>query len=270
MIDFKRIIDTTTAYNFHTHTQFCDGHAPMETFVTQAMAMKFSHLGFSPHAPLPIESSCNMTIDSVPQYLEEIERLRNQYGDKINIYAGMEVDYLNKQQFSTALNDNRNLDYRIGSVHFIPSFDNPEEYIDVDGRFEKFNAKMKTFFHNDIETVVKSFFRQSLEMVQTGGFEIIGHFDKIGLNASRYCEHIDEQPWYDRLVMELLEAIMDHGYIIEVNTKAWMQHNRFFPNLKYFSLLKKYNAPVVVNSDAHYPTLIGSGRSEALKLINTR
>ena len=95
----------------------------------------------------------------------------------------------------------------------------------------------------------------------------IGHFDKIGLNASLYSTGIDEQPWYDRLVINLLEAILDHGYIIEINTKAWQQHNRFFPNQKYFPLLKKYNAPIIVNSDAHYPALIDSGRPEALQLL---
>ncbi|MBQ0116117.1 MAG: histidinol-phosphatase, partial [Bacteroidales bacterium] len=62
--------------------------------------------------------------------------------------------------------------------------------------------------------------------------------------------------------------IMDHHYIIEVNTKAWQMHNRFFPNLKYFGMLKKYNAPVVVNSDAHYPTLINNGRPAALQLLD--
>jgi histidinol-phosphatase (PHP family) len=61
---------------------------------------------------------------------------------------------------------------------------------------------------------------------------------------------------------------MDYHFTIEVNTKAWLQRNRFYPNLKYFDLLKRYNAPVVVNSDAHYPTLINNGRLEAIKLLN--
>lgn len=267
MINFIDIANSTTSYNFHTHTQFCDGHAPMADFVNEAIAIGVSHLGFTPHGPVPIESSCNMKQEDVQSYIEEIVRLRQTYGDRINIYAGMEVDYLNENQFTESMCSDVNLDYRIGSVHFIPSFDNPNEYIDIDGRFEKFKVKMKTFFHDDIEAVVKSYFKQSLEMVQAGGFEIVGHFDKIGLNASMFSQNIDEQPWYDHLVINLFEAIMDYGYIIEINTKAWLQHNRFFPNLKYFAMLKKYNATVLVNSDAHYPTLIDSGRPEALKLI---
>lgn len=267
MIDFISISNSTSAYNFHTHTQFCDGHAPMEDFVIEAIDTGFKHLGFTPHGPVPIDSPCNMSHDDIQPFLDEVQRLKQNYGDKINIYAGMEMDYLNKTQFKSSLEVGKQLDYRIGSVHFIPSFDNPAQYIDIDGRFEKFKVKMKTYFHDDIEAVIKSYYNQALEMVQTGGFEIVGHFDKIGLNASLFSQNIDEQPWYDHLVITLFEAIMDYGYIVEINTKAWLQNNRFFPNLKYFAMLRKYNAAILVNSDAHYPTLIDSGRPEALRLI---
>ena len=39
------------------------------------------------------------------------------------------------------------LDYRIGSVHFLPCGDG---YVDVDGRFDSFKIKMERFFDNDI------------------------------------------------------------------------------------------------------------------------
>ena len=29
MFDFNRTVKETDLYNFHTHTQFCDGHATM-------------------------------------------------------------------------------------------------------------------------------------------------------------------------------------------------------------------------------------------------
>ena len=42
MIDFQKITRETDLYNLHTHTQYCDGHAPMEEFVTEAIAMGFT------------------------------------------------------------------------------------------------------------------------------------------------------------------------------------------------------------------------------------
>ena len=269
MFDFNPIIRETDLYNLHTHTQFCDGHASMQDFVVEAIAQGILHLGFTPHSPISVESPCNMKRENVQAYFDEIKRLRNTYGDCINIYASMEIDYVSVGDGPAAdYFKQLPLDYRIGSVHFIPAIDNPSEMVDIDGKYPAFKARMANHFNGDIEYVVKTFFSQMIAMVEEGGFDIVGHMDKIGFNASQYRDGIDEEPWYDKLVIDLFECIMDHHLVIEVNTKAWLQRNRFYPNLKYFGMLKRFNAPVLVNSDAHYPTLLNSGRMEALKLLS--
>ena len=269
MIDIQQIIQETDLYNLHTHTQFCDGHAPMEEFVIEAIAQGFTHLGFTPHSPISVDSPCNMSSEQVKEYLDEMARLREAYRDRINLYTSMEIDYVSQgngpgSEYFRQLP----LDYRIGSVHFIPAIDDPDLMVDIDGKFQAFKVRMLEYFDGDIEYVVKTFFDSMIAMVDEGGFEIVGHMDKIGFNASQYREGIDEEPWYDKLVIDLFENIMDHHLIIEVNTKAWLQRNRFYPNLKYFGMIKRFNAPVVVNSDAHFPTLLNSGRMEALKLLS--
>lgn len=266
MFDFQAIIDRSDLYNFHTHTQFCDGHAPMEDFVKQAISLGFVALGFTPHSPIPFTTSCNMSYGSVQDYFREIERLKEKCGDRIALYVAMEVDYLDDFGPSTPYFHKIPLDYRIGSVHFIRSFENPAQYIDIDGSVERFKQNMDTYFNGDIERVVREFFKQSMAMVDKGGFEVIGHFDKIGFNASSYRPGLDQEPWYDRLVRDLLTNIMDHHLVIEINTKQWEKHARFFPDQKYFALLKRYHAPVIVSSDAHYPALLNAGRDEALRL----
>lgn len=268
MFDFKKITQATDLYNLHTHTQFCDGHAMMEEFVIEAIAQGFTHLGFTPHSPISVESPCNMTRDDVKAYFDEVERLRAIYGDRIRLYTAMEIDYVSVGDGPASdYFKSMPLDYSIGSVHFIPAIDNPSEMVDIDGKFPDFKARMGKYFNDDIEYVVKTFFSQMMAMVDEGGFDIVGHMDKIGFNASQYLDGIDEEPWYDKLVIDLFENIMDNHLTIEINTKAWLQRNRFYPNLKYFGMLKRFNAPVVVNSDAHYPTLLNNGRMEAIKLL---
>ena len=269
MFDFKSITQETDLYNLHTHTQYCDGHAPMEEFVTEAIAQGFTHLGFTPHSPISVESPCNMSREQVQQYFDEMERLRSAYGDRIALYTAMAIDYVSVGD-GPASDYFRQmpLDYRIGSVHFIPAIDNPSEMVDIDGKFADFKVRMSKHFGCDIEYVVRTFYSQMMAMVEEGGFDIVGHMDKIGFNASQYRDGIDDEPWYDKLVIDLFENIMDHHYTIEINTKAWLQRNRYYPNLKYFGMLKHFNATVVVNSDAHYPTLLNSGRLEAIKLLN--
>lgn len=268
MIDFERITKSSRLYNFHSHTQFCDGHASMEEFVEEAVKEGFTDYGFSPHSPIPFESPCNMSMDSVAEYISEFKRLKTIYGNRLNLYSSMEIDYISKDwgpsnpYFGTIP-----LDYRIGSVHFIPAFDEEDKYIDVDGRFQTFKEKMQMFFHNDIEAVVRSFYKQSLDMVEAGGFDVIGHLDKIGHNAGHFMEGIEDEAWYEELFMQLFEAVMDNHLVIEVNTKAWKEHHRFFPNLKYFDLLKRSGATLLINSDAHYPSLINAGRDDAMALL---
>ncbi len=270
MIDFGEIVKSSRLYNFHSHTQFCDGRATMEQFVVAAIGQGFTHYGFTPHSPVPIASPCNMKAEDVPAYLAEFSRLKALYGHRINLCLSMEIDYLGPQwgasssYFSTVP-----LDYRLSSVHFIPSMVDSGEMVDVDGNFLSFRKKMETYFGNDIEAVVRSFYAQSIAMIEAGGLDVVGHFDKIGHNAGHFSEGIEQEPWYIELVERTFEAIMDHHLIIEVNTKALRDHGRTFPNQRFYYLLKRYHAPLLINSDAHYPELINAGREETMSLLAT-
>ena len=269
MIDFKEIIKQTNKYNFHSHTQFCDARDKMEDIVTEGIKEGFCHIGFTPHSPLPIESPCNMDVNDVELYLNEINRLREEYGDKINIYSSMEIDYLNNEwNASNSYFSNLSLDYRLSSIHFIPSLKDENVFIDVDGSHENFKEKMQKFFDGDIKYVVDKFFDQTLQMIETGGFDVIGHFDKIGNNANSYQKDIEDEEWYRKKVREVFDAIMDYHYIVEINTKAFKEHNRFFPNERYFEWFNKYDCTILINSDVHFKDRINYGREEALSVLN--
>lgn len=253
-------------YNLHSHTQFCDGRAPMEEFAAAAAAAGFSHYAFTPHSPVPIESPCNMSRDDVPAFLAEVERLREIYGSKVKFLSGMEIDYLSEEwgpanPYFASLG----LDVVIGSVHFIPN--QKGEMIDIDGRFERFKRNLEEEFDGDIRYVVDTFYSQSLAMVRAGGFDIIGHFDKVGHNASLYQPGIEDESWYQSRVAQLIDAIEEAGVVVEINTKAYSDYGRFFPARRYWAELKRRGIPLVVNSDAHRPALIDANRLTALTLL---
>lgn len=269
MIDFSDIIQHTDLYNFHSHTQFCDGRDSMESIVLSAIEHKFTHLGFSPHSPVPIASPCNILSEDVNKYFDELFRLKQKYGDKIKLYRSFEVDYLNDWGPSNEYFKGLGLDYIIGSVHFIPSFVDNNVFIDVDGSPESFIDKMHNHFYDDIDGVVISFYTQTLKMLEAGGFDIIGHFDKIGYNASCFKPGIEDEKWYVDLLHEVFDAIMDKHYWIEINTKAYNNQHRFFPNQKFWDWLIKYNAPVLINSDVHKAELINAGRKEAFEIFRS-
>lgn len=267
-MDFSQLDLKDRKYNFHSHTQFCDGHDAMEQFARAAVAAGFSHYGFSPHSPVPIESPCNMSRDAVPDYLMEVDRMRSLYGEHTQFYAAMEIDYLGPQWGpSDPYFDTLSLDYKIGSVHFIPSQDGV--LVDIDGRFDSFRRKMSEYFREDIRYVVNTFYDQSLEMISRGGFDIIGHYDKIGHNASHFYPGIEEEGWYRDRVEELTETIIKAGVAVEINTKQWADHHRMFPAVTHWKRLKDSGITILVNSDAHYPSLIDASRSDAFAILDT-
>ena len=107
--------------NYHSHCTFCDGRSTPEDFIKFAVAHGFRAYGFSSHSPLPFETFWNMSKDDMPEYLTEIERLKKKYSDRLEIYVGLEIDFLD-ESYNASIPYFRNLplDYRIGSIHFLP------------------------------------------------------------------------------------------------------------------------------------------------------
>lgn len=252
--------------NYHSHCSFCDGRAPLEDFVMEAIRQGFTSYGVSSHAPLPFSTKWTLKKENVPAYLDEINRLKKKYAGQIELYAGMEIDYLNETNHP-ALPYFRELplDYRIGSVHLLESVEG--EIVDIDTKKENFKEFLPRYFKNDLEYVVCAYYEKLMKMVTVGGFDIIGHADKMSYNAS-YCQpDLLDQPWYDQLIHSYFHLIAEKGYMVEINTKTYHHSGVFFPNQRYFQLLKKLRIPVLVNSDAHLPELIDNNRPIALQML---
>ncbi len=252
--------------NYHSHCSFCDGHAPIEAFVKEAVKQGFTSYGVSSHAPLPFPTRWTIEKADVPAYLDEIRRLKQQYASDIELYAGMEIDYLNEESNpSIPYFGDLALDYRIGSVHMLESLDG--EIIDIDVTKERFSELLPSYFGNDLKTLVNTYYDKLMRMVELGGFDIVGHADKMSYNAS-YCQpDLLEQDWYNHRIHEYFSLIAGRGLMVEINTKAYFETGVFFPHIKYFPLLKELHIPVLVNSDAHFPERINDGRTDALQAL---
>lgn len=254
--------------NYHSHCDFCDGRAPMEDFVKSAINEGFSSYGVSSHAPLPDYAGHNVVLqwNKVDSYLAEVARLKAKYADRIELYTSMEIDYIdNEHNPANAYFQALPLDYRIGSVHFIKV--GPRQLMDADTRPENFMMDLQRFYDNDIKRLVTDYFDAKMRMVELGGFDFIGHADKVSLNASRFDSSILGSDWYRTKIKEYFNFISERGVMVEINTKAFHTSGLFFPNIEHFLLIKSLNIPIVVNSDSHSPHLVNSGRMEAIELL---
>ena len=252
---------------YHSHCTFCDGKAPAEEFVKAAIEAGFHSYGVSSHSPLPFDTRWSLSKGDVEAYLQEMERLKKQYAGHIELYVGLEIDYLN-DGWGPA-NDyfqRMPLDYRIGSVHLVTNGETGE-MMDMDGSFDDFRENFRNVYHDDLKHLVRDYFRSSARMVELGGFDFVAHLDKISMNGSLVEPMLTEQAWYNELLREYLQLIAEKGVMVEVNTKAYTKKGLMFPNVKYFKWLKELNIPVMVNSDAHLPQLVNDNRELAFRLL---
>ena len=157
------------------------------------------------------------------------------------------------------------LDYRIGSVHLL--YDDKGEIVDVDVTADKFCRVVDKHFNGDLVRVVHLYYDRLMRMVELGGFDIVGHADKMHYNASAYHPGLLDEPWYDALIQEYFDAIARKGYIVEINTKSYLELGTFYPNERYFPVLLEKGIRVQVNSDSHYPERINNGRLQALMAL---
>lgn len=237
----------------------------MEEILRAAREKGFETWGFSPHGPICVSSPCNMSFESVADYFHEIDRLRKLFPD-MKILAGMEVDFIDEDHGPASPQVKEyGLDYVIGSVHFIPN--QKGEYHDIDGSPERFKKYLKEYFEDDLDYVVKTYWNQVGRMIKAGGFDIIGHIDKIALNASFIRPDIEQSDEYRNLAEETIGMAIKSGKAIEINTKHFNKYGRFFPHPRYWQRIKEAGIEMPINSDTHYADLVDAGISEAQKLL---
>lgn len=263
---------------YHCHTPYCDGQSDMESFILTAIQRQDSIMGFSTHGPVPFASDWNISSKNLIHYYEEISRLKEKYKDKITIYSGIEADYIEGElnaHSETLLPTN--LDYKIGSLHYLGTIAGDKAWA-VDSYYDEWEEALKTKYNSNIDLLIKDFSRQSLKMMEEGGFDILGHVDKVFQNGHL---HFDENyPVFKNCVLEMLHAAKEKDLIVEINTKSYESLGFFYPHQSFFPILKQLNLPITINSDAHSidriysgipqaaEHLLASGITETVELVN--
>lgn len=248
--------------NFHSHCVFCDGRASMEAFVQYAISKGFRAYGISSHAPVPFITRWAMHEEDLADYLQEFYRLKELYASQIELYLGLELDFLDKEKDAVFRSHaNLDLDYRIGSIHYIETMPDGSHW-NVDCETGHFMRAVQSVFGGDIKLACKSYYQQTCEMIETCQFEILGHMDKISRNARHYADFSVDAAWYTNLIYDTLALVKQKGIVVEINTKAVPTKDITYPNVELFSMLKGMQIPVMVNSDAHYPDKVTAGLQE--------
>ncbi len=251
MVTFAYMIKT----NFHTHSLFCDGQAAIEDFVKEAIANGFTKIGFSGHAPMTFHNKFAIKQESLNAYCENVRRMLQKYKDQIEIYLGLEADYIpNVTTPFEEFKDACGLNYIIGAVHLVIN-EHSDDLWFIDGPdVAVYDSGLNMFFNNDARAAVEAYFHQVIEMIKHEKPDIIGHMDKIKMhNNERFFSTSDS--WYRNLMVGALEAAHSINAVVEVNPRGLYKGrcDDLFPGKEWLPVMKEMGLKVMLNSDAHHP-----------------
>ncbi len=207
-------------------------------YVKRAMDVGIKEIGFSDHDEY--DQKINFDI---------IDSLKNK--SSIPVLKGLEIDYVPGREEEILQKINKyNLDYTIGSVHFIGdwAFDHPDH-------INQYNTR-------DIDQSYIEYFNILNNAVQSGLFNIIGHFDLIKVFGFKTNLNIME------IIKPVLENIKKNGLVLEINTNGLNKPiNEIYPSLKIIKKAHQLKIPITFGSDAHIPNRVGENIYKYSKII---
>jgi histidinol-phosphatase (PHP family) len=241
-------------FNFHTHTNYCDGTDTPENYVFEALNQNMTAIGFSGHAPLSFKNEWCIEPEQLLDYCLHIDKLKREFEGQIQIYLALEADFIPgyTQEFKE-LQEHCKLDYIIGSVHLVKKAGASELWF-IDGPEIGYEKGLKTVFGLNAREAVTNFYKQSIEMVETQKPDIIAHFDKVKMyNRGKYFD--ENEQWYKDLVLEILEVLKANNTIVEVNTRGLYRQkiNKTYPDNWIIKKCNEMGIPLTLSSDAHKP-----------------
>ena len=229
--------------NFHTHTVYCDGVNTAEEIVLSAIDKNMSAIGFSGHAYTPFDDSFCMSKESAKEYKEEITRLKEKYSGKINVYLGLEMDYFSED-------DGKDLDFIIGSVHYV--FKNGE-YYSVDESEKVFKENIKKGWDGDFYAFCEDYYALVSDVKRKTGADIIGHFDLVTKFNEGEKLFSEKSPRYVKAWKSALDSLLKENCVFEINTGAMARGYRSspYPSIDILKKIKDVGGKAIFSSDAH-------------------
>lgn len=232
--------------NCHTHTVYCDGKKTAREMIDEAIKRGFTSLGFSCHSPMIYENDWAIKKEDVSKYIEEINSLKAEYKDKIEIYCGVEVDrdYCDINLYS--------FDYSIGSVH---QFIKNGKVYEIDYTSERLKSAADDLFNGDIYSMCAEYFDIVADFICNNNFNVVGHIDLV-TKFNESMPMIDENNIiYQNSAIKAVDRILDSkpDIIFEVNTGAMYRKGNKKPYPAPFIMkhLFKKGAKITITSDSH-------------------
>jgi histidinol-phosphatase (PHP family) len=171
---------------------------------------------------------------------------------------GIECDYVPGAEGRTeALLAARDLDYVVGSVHFVGDGD---AAVDHEG-FDVWDRAASP------DEVWRRYFLAFNRCARSGLFDILAHPDLVKVwGRGRAQPEIELRAFYEPAV----EAILEGGSAVELSTAGLRKPvGELYPAPEFAQLCAEAGIPFALSSDAHIPEQVGFGYDRAIELLES-
>ena len=277
--------------DFHLHSFFsADSDTPMEDQVRAAIKAGLPSICFTehfdpdwPYANTPKEDlGAPFSVD-MKAYLAELSRMRELYGDQIRIFSGIEVGLAEgfEEETLSFVNDHRELDFLIGSVH---SCHHGDPYYPDFFAGASVAERVWNCFAHTLAMVQRYDFFQSLGhldyvlryAIQQEDPELLSFLNRKGQSYGSYCFAANRD-----VIEEILRILIARGTALEVNTQAIAKaagadssdlsiYRETNPGLDTILLYRELGGrKITIGADAHVPEGVGKGFDKAEALLRS-
>lgn len=229
-------------WNLHTHSTYCDGKNTLKENIEKAISLNFLDIGFSSHSHTGIDDEdCELSLSQTNSYFSELTKLKKEYKGKINIFSGLEIDYVYPILF-------KECDYHIGSIHF---FKTTEGIFGIDNDKEMLKRGIEIL--GGWKNFLIQYFSDMIDFATNNKYDITGHFDLYTKFENRGISIDLDKKIYEDLALNTIEEIVKKDKIIEVNTGAISRgyKNTTYPAPFILKRMQELNSKIILSSDAH-------------------
>ncbi|HEX2916682.1 MAG TPA: histidinol-phosphatase HisJ [Chloroflexia bacterium] len=245
--------------DYHTHTIYSNhGKGHPREMAAIAVERGMPALGFSEHFPLPEgftepSGTANMRWEQIEQYIREVREAQEEFGSRLKILLGYEVDYLpTADEVMRANLAKYSPDYKVGSIHIVDRFRSDHENWLIDYSPGIFEEGLEE--NGGPEAVYRRYYELVRDYARAHDHAIVGHLDLIkkynaggryfDLNGNDYLSQVEA-------TLDVLKAA---GKIVEINTAGLFKEiGELYPSDRVLQMMLERRLPICLSSDAHQP-----------------
>jgi histidinol-phosphatase (PHP family) len=174
--------------------------------------------------------------------------------EQTDLRLGIEADFIPGAEDRIAnLLQARDLDYVVGSVHFLK-----EGAVDMDD-YSVWDAG------RSVEEIWRRYFEMIGQAARSGLFDVLAHPDLVKVWGRERPVPEGDLRFYYELAME---GIAESQIAVEVSTAGLRKRvGELYPAPAFLEMALETGAPVALSSDAHRPEDVGAGYEQALELL---